>query len=80
MKDETVWLTQEQMGLLFGKSKSTINKHIKNIYKDEELLEYLLEPPPPPATINILSILEEKLDNKPDDLVIDVAPPPEHIV
>ena len=40
MKDETVWLTQEQMGLLFGKSKSTINKHIKNIYKDEELLEY----------------------------------------
>ena len=40
MKDETVWLTQEQMGLLFGKSKSTINEHIKNIYKEEELLEY----------------------------------------
>ena len=33
MKNETVWLTQEQMGLLFGKSKSTINEHIKNIYK-----------------------------------------------
>ena len=40
MKDETVWLTQEQMVLLFGKSKSTINEHIKNIYKEEELLEY----------------------------------------
>ena len=40
LKDETVWLTQEQMGLLFGKSKSTINEHIKNIYKEEELLEY----------------------------------------
>ena len=40
MKDETVWLTQEQIGLLFGKSKSTINEHIKNIYKEEELLEY----------------------------------------
>lgn len=40
MKDETVWLTQKQMGLLFGKSKSTINEHIKNIYKEEELLEY----------------------------------------
>ena len=40
MKDETVWLTQAQMGLLFGKSKSTINEHIKNIYKEEELLEY----------------------------------------
>jgi len=39
MQDETVWLSQEQMGLLFGKSKSTINEHIKNIYKDEELVE-----------------------------------------
>ena len=39
MKDETVWLSQEQMGLLFGKAKSTINEHIKNIYKEEELLE-----------------------------------------
>lgn len=39
MKDETVWLTQEQMGLLFDKSKSTINEHIKNIYKEQELTE-----------------------------------------
>ena len=39
MKDETVWLTQIQMAELFGKSKSTINEHIKNIYKEEELLE-----------------------------------------
>ena len=39
MKDETVWLTQEQMSQLFKKAKSTINEHIKNIYKDEELLE-----------------------------------------
>jgi len=39
MKDETVWLTQEQMSLLFGKAKSTINEHIKNIYKEEELFE-----------------------------------------
>ncbi len=39
MKDETVWLTQEQMAKLFNKSKSTINEHIKNIYKDNELLE-----------------------------------------
>ena len=39
MKDETVWLTQTQMAELFGKSKSTINEHIKNIYKEEELLE-----------------------------------------
>ena len=37
LKDETVWLTQEQMSKLFGKAKSTINEHIKNIYKDGEL-------------------------------------------
>ena len=39
VKDETVWLTQEQMGTLFGKSKSTINEHIKNIYREKELEE-----------------------------------------
>ena len=39
MKDETVWLTQEQMGILFDKSRSTINEHIKNIYKEKELDE-----------------------------------------
>ena len=37
MKDETVWITQEQMSILFEKAKSTINEHIKNIYKEEEL-------------------------------------------
>ena len=39
LKDETVWLTQEQMSKLFRKAKSTINEHIKNIYKEGELLE-----------------------------------------
>ena len=39
LKDETVWLTQEQMSKLFKKAKSTINEHIKNIYKEGELLE-----------------------------------------
>ena len=39
LKDETVWLTQEQMAILFGKAKSTINEHIKNIYKEGELIE-----------------------------------------
>lgn len=39
MQDETVWLTQSQMSTLFGKSKSTINEHIKNIYKEKELNE-----------------------------------------
>lgn len=39
MREETVWLTQDQMSQLFGKSKSTINEHIKNIYAEKELLE-----------------------------------------
>ena len=39
MKGETVWLNQEQMSKLFDKAKSTINEHIKNIYKEGELVE-----------------------------------------
>ena len=39
MKDETVWLNQTQMSQLFGKAPSTINEHIKNIYKENELEE-----------------------------------------
>lgn len=36
---ETVWLTIDQMSTLFGKSRSTINEHILNIYQEGELLE-----------------------------------------
>lgn len=36
-ENETVWLTQEQMAMLFGKSTSTINEHIKNIFEEGEL-------------------------------------------
>ena len=39
LENETVWLTQEQMATLFGKAKSTINEHIKNIYAEGELEE-----------------------------------------
>lgn len=39
LEDETVWLTQAQMSLLFNKAKSTINEHIKNIFLEGELLE-----------------------------------------
>ena len=36
---KTVWLTMDQMAVLFGKSRSTINEHILNIYKEGELVE-----------------------------------------
>ncbi len=39
LEDETVWLTQAQMADLFGKAKSTINEHIKNIFVEGELVE-----------------------------------------
>ena len=38
-EDETAWLTQDQMSVLFSKSKSTINEHIKNIFQEGELTE-----------------------------------------
>ena len=34
---ETVWLTQEQMGELFDTARSSIAYHIGNIYKEKEL-------------------------------------------
>lgn len=37
LESETVWLTLEQMSALFGKSKSTINEHVLNVYKEKEL-------------------------------------------
>lgn len=39
MVDETVWLTQEQMAELFQRDKSTISRHIKNIFAERELDE-----------------------------------------
>ena len=39
LEDNTVWLTLEQMGQLFGKSKSTINEHVLHIYEEGELEE-----------------------------------------
>lgn len=37
LEDETVWLTIDQMATLFGKSKSTVNEHILNIFDEKEL-------------------------------------------
>lgn len=35
---ETVWLTQEQMSVLFDTARSSIAYHIGNIFKEEEFL------------------------------------------
>ena len=39
MGEETVWLTQQQMAELFDTDRSSITKHINNIYETEELTE-----------------------------------------
>ena len=36
--DETVWLSLDQMSSLFQRDKSTISRHIKNIYEEGELV------------------------------------------
>lgn len=41
LQQETVWLNQEQMAVLFGKARSTIAEHIQNIFKEGELEENL---------------------------------------
>jgi prophage maintenance system killer protein len=37
VENESIWLSQAQMGELFGKSKKTISEHIGNIFKEGEL-------------------------------------------
>ena len=39
LSGDTVWLTQDQIAGLFGKAKSTINEHIKNVLLEGELIE-----------------------------------------
>ena len=37
--DDTIWLTQKGMAELFGVDKSTISRHLKNIFEEGELEE-----------------------------------------
>ena len=37
LEQETVWITQKQMSSLFDKAVPTINEHIKNIFKEDEM-------------------------------------------
>ncbi len=37
ISNETVWLTQQQLAELFDVERSVITKHLRNIFKEEEL-------------------------------------------
>ena len=39
LQADTVWLSQEQMAQLFGRERSVITKHIRNVFKEGELDE-----------------------------------------
>ena len=39
MKDETVWLSLEQLAILFDRDRTVIKRHINNIFKEKELDE-----------------------------------------
>lgn len=39
LEKDTVWLTQDQMADLFGRERSVITKHLRNVFKEGELEE-----------------------------------------
>jgi hypothetical protein len=39
LEDETIWLTQDQIAILFGTQRPAITKHLGNIFKSGELIE-----------------------------------------
>ena len=39
MKDDTVWLSLEQLAMLFDRDRTVIKRHINNIFKEKELDE-----------------------------------------
>ena len=52
MNEETIWLTQKQISEVFGVNIPAISKHIKNIYKDNELNQF--------STISILETIQKE--------------------
>ncbi len=52
LEGETVWLSQMQMAELFGTSTDNISLHLKNIFKDNELLE--------PSTTEDFSVVRQE--------------------
>jgi hypothetical protein len=37
LEEDTIWLSQKEMAELFTKGTPTINEHLRNIYKEQEL-------------------------------------------
>ena len=37
LENETVWLSSNQMALLFDRDEKTVRKHVNNVFKENEL-------------------------------------------
>jgi hypothetical protein len=37
LEQETIWLSLNQLSALFGRDKSAVSRHLRNIYKEGEL-------------------------------------------
>jgi len=42
LEDETVWLNQDQMAILFGRGRTTITEHIQHVFNEGELKEEMV--------------------------------------
>ena len=42
LNDETIWLTQQRMADLFGVDRTSIGRHLKNIFEPNELNENMV--------------------------------------
>ena len=42
LENDTIWLNQEQIALVFGTKRPAITKHIKNIFESGELQEHMV--------------------------------------
>lgn len=52
LDDDTVWLSQAQMAVLFGTQRQAITKHLKNIFETNELERV--------ATSSILELVQKE--------------------
>ena len=55
INEDTIWLTQKQIAEVFDVNVPAISKHIKNIYKDNELEEF--------GTISVLEIFKNRINS-----------------
>ena len=53
--EDTVWMTKDQMSVLFGRDRSVISRHIKNIFEEKELDET--------TSVHFLHISQKDLPN-----------------